>query len=89
MNDIPSNISTIGIVLLYHLCACISVIYDYFARRSTILNFIGISKKQILLGTVIGKYHTVMMIQCVYFVLAQFHPKNATSQPLFFDIENW
>ena len=50
MNGIPSNISIVGIrctTVVSSMCLYFShlLIYDYFARRSTILNFIGISTK--------------------------------------------
>ena len=39
--------------------------------------------------TSIGMYHKCSEINLVYFVLAEFYPKKAMSQPLCFDIGYW
>ena len=51
------------------------------------LTFIGICKKIFHTCPSIGKCHTAVKIQPVYFVLAQFHPKKAMGQFPFFDID--
>ena len=52
-------------------------------------SFINISIKIFYTCPSIGKCHTAVKIQPVYFVLAQFYPIKTMSQPPCFDIEYW
>ena len=66
---------------LYQLCACILVIYDYFARTSTTNFYRNLQKILFTSSTSIGKCHIGIEIKPVHFVLAQFTQRRQWDTP--------
>ena len=91
MNSISIGISSIGIEATTDvLIVCLYLLYLLlFPPRST-SNFYQYFKEKIFFtSTSIGKCRKCLERNLVYFLLAEFHPKKAMSQPLCFDIEYW
>ena len=88
MNNITSNILTIGReCTIVSTVSFIIIIYNYFAPRSTSNFLLQFPRINIFTSTSIRKCHECLEINCVWFVLAQLHPKNAMSQPPFYKID--
>ena len=72
------------------MCACIWFHFHDLAHIRGTTNFIENSKSYFLQTRPSETVHTSWKyIQPIWFILAQFHPKEVMSQLLCFDIENW